>query len=166
MTISMKNVNLFTLYFALMVATGFFALAACNDIKHPLDDSATRPATEDDAIAEATAMLDDMATTTMVSESFIEVEWADESGCATHPDSPEQGDVGRILYRTYSKLPGSSTIKTLMANQRSHWEDNGYTVQENAPNMPATVMFRPNSITYYLNDAPPGVELRAFLPCY
>ncbi|MDH4118416.1 MAG: hypothetical protein OEW30_13610, partial [Acidimicrobiia bacterium] len=84
----------------------------------------------------------------------------------TSIDAPEQGDVSRIVYATYPTLPAGMTVDEVVANARTHWEGLGHTVGTGAPSMPNQAITRINGISYAVVDTAPGVELRAYLPCY
>lgn len=142
-------------------------LAACDQDTCVFCDTETRPATAADAVEEANRTLDRIGETTMESVSFTSDEWIPENGCDTNPGNPEQGDIGRVLFRTYAQLPSGTTAESLMADVRARWEDDELTVGSNAPADPEDkVIARINGIGYYLASTPPGVELRAFIPCY
>lgn len=141
--------------------------AACGDsVKHPLDDSESRPATADDASAEAETTLDELGESSLSSVPFTASSWIPPSGCGVDPTVPEQGEVGTTVYRHYAELPADATPETLMAETTKRWEDAGHTVGRGSANMPDQVITRINGIGYSLVSTQPGVELRAFLPCY
>ena len=95
-----------------------------------------------------------------------ESEWTADAGCDTSADSPEQGDVSRILYVTYPELPADTTADEVVGRAETHWEGEGHTVGAGSPSMPNQSITRVNGISYAVVDTPPGVQLRAFLPCY
>lgn len=141
--------------------------AACGDsVKHPLDDSETRPPTAAKAREEADTELDDLGQATLPSVAFTSSSWIPPSGCGTDPTVPEQGEVGTTLYRRYDELPVGTTPESLMAETTERWENAGHSVSRGSANMADQVITRINGIGYSLVSTPPGVELRAFLPCY
>jgi hypothetical protein len=143
------------------------ALSGCGtSVRHPLDDSETRPASAEAAKTEANLTLDELEETTLDSAPSTSEEWVPDSGCDTLPDAPEQGTIGSVLIRSYAELPDGTTIDTLLNDQEARWEADGHTVDRNSPNMAPQVINRSNGIGYTLVSTPPGAELRAFLPCY
>lgn len=142
-------------------------VAACSDpVKHPLDDSETRPPTAAAALVEANAMLDEVASAVMAGLAPTPTEWVAASGCGTDPDSPEQGDVDRTLRRTYPELPAGRSAADLLTAVSSHWEHAGYAVGPGAPNMAPQVITRVNGISYSVTDATPALVMAASVPCY
>lgn len=141
-------------------------LTACQDTC-VFCDTETRPATAADALAEANQTLDSIGETTLKSASFTIDEWLPDNGCATHPDEAEQGEVDRILYRTYAELPSGTTAESLVADLSERWEKDGLIVGSLAPgDSEEAVITRTKGIGYYLVSTPPGVQLRASIPCY
>lgn len=155
------------------VALGSLALiviaigSACDDeaVRHPLDDSETRPTDLDAALEQANAALDDVADAVLDGVAGNDRQWPADGGCGTNPDSPEQGDVSRILYRSYPTLAAGSTPAGVVSAAGAHWEQAGHSVGPGAPNMANQAITRIDGIGYSVVEAPPGVELRAFLPC-
>lgn len=148
------------------VALSILLVAACGDTC-VFCDTETRPATAAAAVEEANKTLDSIGETTMESALYTFDEWVPDSGCAPNPGNPEQGDVGRILFRTYTELPSGTTAASLMADLKERWERDGLTVGSNAPDDPEDkVIARIDGIGYYLASIPPGVALRAFIQCY
>lgn len=131
-----------------------------------LADTETRPPTAEAAEHEARQMLEEIGASSMGSLQFVTDQWAPSSGCATHPNMPEQGDVGLILFRSYPEVPEGDTIETLLADQEERWEAAGHTVGRGSPEMVEQVITRVNGIGYAVVSAPPGVELRAYVQCY
>lgn len=150
-----------------MIIVVLLVVSACADgISHPLDDSETKPATLAEAHAEATLRIDDVAAAVIGDGSFETDEWHAAGGCATNQNSPEQGEVSRILYRSYASLPDGVSASSVIADAFDRWEAEGFSVGPGAPNMPEQTIGRINGISYAVVDTDPGVELRAFLPCY
>lgn len=105
---------------ATLVATAM-AVAGCGTaVRHPLDDSETRPASPWAATTEAAMTLDELGESTMSSLSFTSQEWVPDSGCDTYPEAPEQGDVGRVLARSYDALPGGRRSIRSSTTRRRH----------------------------------------------
>lgn len=155
------------------VVLGAFALgvavigSACDDqaVRHPLDDSETRPADPDTALEQANAALDNVAGAVLDGVDHHDRQWPAGGGCGTNPDSPEQGEVSRVLYRSYPVLASGSTPAGIVTAARTHWERAGHTVGAGAPDMANQAITRIDGIGYSMVEAEPGVELRAFLPC-
>lgn len=153
-------------FLLLAVALMALVLAACNDTC-VFCDTETRPATATDAVVEANKTLDSIGKTTMESAAYTTDEWGPDTGCATNPDNPEQGDVGRVLFRTYAQLPNGTTAAGLMADLKERWEKDGISVGPPSTSDPEEkVIARINGIGYYLASTPPGMQLRAFIQCY
>ncbi len=153
--------------FAVVAVTVALLTAACdNGVRHPLDDSETKPATAAEALDEATNELDRVGAAVLTGLVYEATEWEAPDRCATRVDSPEQGDVSTILYRGYATPPSGQTAADVLAAATHHWEGEGHTVGPGAPNMPDQAITRVDGISYSVVDEPPGVELRAFLPCY
>ena len=143
------------------------AIPGCGtSVRHPLDDSETRPESAEAAKAEANLTLDELEGETLGSVLSFSEGWVPDSGCDVFPDAPEQGTVGGVLIRSYALLPDGTTIDALLDDQEARWEAEGRTVGRNGPNMDPQVIKRSNGIGYALLTTPPGAELRAFLPCY
>ena len=140
-------------------------LSACSSAKHPLDDSETRPADLGAAMGQAEEVLGDLDTEVLGGIAHDDTVWDAPQGCAVNEDSPEQGEVARILYRSYSDLPSGTSTDDLLGAAREHWETGGHTVGDGAPNMAPQVIARIDGISYSLVDDESGVEARAFLPC-
>ena len=83
-----------------------------------------------------------------------------------HVGGLQQGDVSRILYVTYPTLPPDTTAGDVVASAKTHWEGEGHTVGAGSPEMPNQSIARINGISYAVVEVTPGIELRAFLPCY
>jgi len=150
----------------LAVALMALVLAACDDTC-VFCDTETRPATAAAAVIEANKTLDSIGETTMEKAAFTADEWIPDTGCATNPDNPEQGDVGRVVFRTYSQLPSGTTADGLLGDLKDRWEKDGLSVSSNSTSDPEEkVLTRINGIGYYLASTPPGAQLRAFIPCY
>jgi hypothetical protein len=131
-----------------------------------LADTEPRPPTAEAAVTEARQTLSEIGESTLATVPYTTDEWVAPNGCDTHPDIPEQGDVGRVIFRRYPSLPGGISTETLLADQESRWSAAGHSVGRGGPAMPAQVITRTNGIGYALVSVPPGVELRAFVQCY
>lgn len=153
-------------FLLLAVALMALVLAACDDTC-VFCDTETRPATAAEAVIEAIQTLDTIGETTMESAAFTTSEWLPDTGCGTNPDNPEQGDVGRVLFRTYAELPTGTTAAGLIADLKERWEKDGIGVGRRTTSDPEErVIARINGIGYYLVSTPPGMQLRAFIQCY
>ena len=142
-------------------------LAACSgQVRHPLDDSETRPPDASAALTEAQTTLGAVGDALLPNVKHEDTEWIADGGCDTSTNSPEQGDVSRILYATYPTLPPDTTAGDVVASAKTHWEGEGHTVGAGPPDMPNQSIARINGISYAVVEVTPGVELRAFLPCY
>lgn len=142
-------------------------LAACNgdSVRHPLDDSETRPADLDAALEQAESVMGDVTDSVLEGAAHDDRTWSADNDCATNPDSPEQGDVSRILYRSFPAVPSGTSAAEIVTATESHWEGAGHTVGPGAPNMANQAITRIDGIGYSMVEAEPGVELRAFIPC-
>lgn len=142
-------------------------LSACSgQVRHPLDDSETRPPDANSALTEARTTLDAVGNALLPGVRHEDTEWIADDGCDTSTDSPEQGDVSRILRDTYPALPPYTTAGDVVASAQTHWEGEGHTVGAGSPDMSNQFIVRVNGISYAVVEVTPGVELRAFLPCY
>lgn len=143
-------------------------LTACSQVRHPLDDSETKPETRVLAIEEAEETLDTLGDSVMGGVAFVEETWADSDGCATAPFAPSQGDIDLVLIRIYSAdtLGGVGTPDELLDTYEAFWSDEGESVSRNSSNMDPAVVSRVHGIGYELVSLPPDMELRAFIPCY
>lgn len=143
-------------------------LGACGDLRHPLDDSETRPETEALAFEEAGDTLDDIGESVLDGTDFAEDTWSAEDGCDTAPFAPSQGDVGLVLIRTYTAddLEGASVPELLIDDFESFWSAQEKSVSRSSPNMDPGAVIRINGIGYELVSLPRAIELRAFIPCY
>ena len=143
------------------------ALAGCgDDARHPLDDSEAKPADLATAVAQANSFLDETAAAVYGGESAVFDEWSPNVGCATNQNSPEQGDVSRILYRAYGQNPAAKSSAQVIADAEVHWQAAGHTVGAGSPDMATQAITRVDGISYSVVDVPPGTEMRAFLPCF
>ena len=151
-----------------LVLSTVAVLTACtgDSVRHPLDDSETGPADIETAVRRAESVMDDVTDAVLDGAAHNDRGWSADNGCATNPESPEQGEVSRILYRSFpAPVSGASASDIVMAAE-AHWERAGYTVGPGAPNMANQAITRIDGIGYSMVDAPPGVELRAFIPCF
>lgn len=140
-------------------------LVACTSARHPLDDSESRPSDLGTAVSQASMVLDDLDAEVLTDIAHDEAVWDAPQGCAVNQDSPEQGEVARVMYRSYRSLPTGTTSVELLGAAREHWRSHGHTVGEGSPDMAPQVIARIDGISYSLVDGEPGVEARAFLPC-
>ena len=135
-------------------------LAACSgQVRHPLDDSESRPPDANSALTEAQTTLGAVGDALLPNVKHEDTEWIADGGCDTSASSPEQGDVSRILHVTYPTLPPDTTAGDVVASE-------GHTVGAGSRDMPNQSIARINGISYAVVEVTPGVELRAFLPCY
>ncbi len=143
-------------------------IGACEDasVGHPLDDSEGRPADAETALSQAQRELDDVADSVLDGVAHDAGDWSADGGCGTNPESTEQGDVSRILYRSFPSLADGATPSSVVASAKTHWEKDGHTVGPGAPNMARQAVTRIDGIGFSAVETPPGVELRAFLPCF
>ena len=144
------------------------SLAACtgDSVGHPLDDSEARPADVATAMRQAESVMDDVTDSVLDGAAHDDRDWSADNGCATNPDSPEQGDVSRILYRSFPTTPSGTTVGDVVVATQTHWEGAGHTVGPGASNMANRAITRIDGVGYSMVEAKPGVELRAFLPCF
>jgi len=151
---------------ALIILLSAGALAACtgDSVRHPLDDSEAGPADLDAALEQAATVMDDVTEAVLDGKAHDDRRWSADNGCATNPDSPEQGDVSRILYRSFPTTTGATATDVVSATE-AHWEEAGHTVGPGPPNMANQAVTRIDGIGYSMVEAEPGVELRAFIPC-
>lgn len=151
------------------LATGLclIVVIACSDaVRHPLDDSESRPPTAAEALDEASEHLEDLSTDVLPDAEYESASWNAPDGCATYPASPEQGDVGTVLYRSYPELPEGASTASMLESVAEYWESDGYRVGEGSANMPEQRIVRVNGISYSVVAIEPGIEMRAFVPCY
>lgn len=150
---------------AIVVLIAALVAVGCDDVRHPLDDSETRPDSLEEAQDEAGRTLDELGGGGLAGTPSERDQWTPDDGCGTHPDAPEQGDVGAVLIRSFEGLP-EDTVDDLLDEQEDRWRADGHTVDRGSANMAPQVITRINGIGYAVVATPPGVELRAFLPCY
>lgn len=142
-------------------------LAACSgSVRHPLDDSETRPPDAAAAQTEAEATLREVGAALLPGVEPDDTVWVAEGGCSTHDEAPEQGDVGRVIFATYPTLPAGTSADTVVGAAKAHWEAQGHTVGVGSSNMPDQAITRINGISYAVVGHDSGVQLRAFAPCY
>lgn len=142
-------------------------LPACSgSTGHPLDDSETRPPDAAAALTEAKTTLRDVGDALLPGMAHEDTEWQPDVGCGTADDAPEQGDVGRILYARYLTLPDGRTEDEVVEEAQGYWEGQGHAVASGSSSMPRQAITRINGISYAVVVMSPGVEVRAFLPCY
>ncbi|MDH3299314.1 MAG: hypothetical protein OES24_02300 [Acidimicrobiia bacterium] len=154
--------------------TGFLVLSAVtvvtactgDPVRHPLDDSETRPADIETAVRRAESVLADVTDSVLDGADYEDRGWSADNGCATNPEAPEQGEVSRILYRSFPTPASGASATDIVSATEAHWERSGHTVGAGAPNTANQAITRIDGIGYSMVDAPPGVELRAFIPCF
>ena len=132
----------------------------------PLDDSESKPSTLEAAGEEANEEMDAIGATALAGSQSRATEWASPGGCSTNPDHPEQGEVSRVLIRSYAQLPAASTQSSVLDAVSAHWESAGHTVGEGSPTMEEQRIARIHGISYATVSVDTGIEVRAFLPCY
>lgn len=148
---------------AVMLAVSM--IAGCSEVRHPLDDSETRPDTAVLAIEEAEATMDEIGDSVMEGASYEAETWVAQNECDTTPFSPSQGEVGSVLIRTYSAAELGDG-EELLAEYETYWSDKGESVTPSSPNMDPSAVARVNGIGYELAVLSAEVEMRAFIPCY
>lgn len=143
-------------------------VAACSNVRHPLDDSETRPETEAMAVEEAEETLDDIGEAVFGGRAFTDDTWSPEDGCGTAPFAPSQGEVGLVLIRAYdgTAVGGAGSPEGLLDDYERFWVDLGESATRSSPNMEPGVVSRVNGVGYELVSLPPAMELRAYIPCY
>lgn len=143
-------------------------VAACSEIRHPLDDSEARPDTETLAIDEAGDTMDAVGDDVLGAVAFTPDTWAPDDSCATAPFAPEQGDVGLVLIRAYDEqsVIGEGSVDGLLDEYEEYWVGRGETVSRSSQSMDPGAVARVNGIGYQLVSLPPTVEMQAFIPCY
>lgn len=151
----------------LMVAACFF-FTACSTMRHPLDDSETKPNTEPLAVDEAEQTLDTIGDRVLGGIDFAEDTWSGDDRCGPAPFAPSQGDVGLVLIRSYDgvALEEAGPSEDLLDEYESFWNDQNESVSRSSPNMEPGVVSRVNGIGYEMVSLPSALELRAFIPCY
>ncbi|MDH5521119.1 MAG: hypothetical protein OEZ14_11375 [Acidimicrobiia bacterium] len=142
--------------------------AACtgDSARHPLDDSETKPADIETALEQAESVMDEVTDAVLAGSVHDDRGWSAENDCATNPDSPEQGDVSRVLYRSFPAPASGPSAADIVRATEAHWEGGGHTVAPGAPNMANQAVTRIEGIGYSMVEAAPGLELRAFIPCF
>ncbi len=151
----------------LVVATSLLLLGACADsIRHPLDDSESKPSTLESAVGEANVELDGVADMVLSGVAYTASEWADPDGCGVNSDHPEQGEVSRVLERSYPELPAGVTQSSVLDAVSAHWNSAGHSVGEGSSTMEEQRIARIHGISYATVSVDAGINLRAFLPCY
>lgn len=151
-----------------LVAIAAVVIAACSGVRHPLDDSETKPDTETQALDEAGTTMDGLGDSVFGNATFAAQTWAAPGACATADFAPSQGDVGQVLIRTYAEDDVSTlgTPDQLLDAYEAYWTALDESVSRSSPNMDPGVVSRVNGIGYELVSIPPSLELRAFIPCY
>lgn len=156
---------------AVRVLSSLLALSlvtACDGLRHPLDDSETRPETQELALDEAGEMLDLVGQWVMDDSVYSGDRWVADDGCATAPFGSSQGDVGLVLIRSYTEESMAlerSPIRLLDDFER-FWADRGESVSPSSSSMDPGVVARVDGIAYELVSLPPMMELRAYIPCF
>lgn len=142
-------------------------LAACSAC--PFCDTETRPETDASALAEAEETLDLLSAEILEGVTFEESVWEAPDSCAVAPFSPEQGEIGRALIRSYSEAsmePSDATPDSVNEGFSSFWTERDETVNPSSPDSPRGSVARVNGIGYDVVVGSWPVLLRAFTPCY
>lgn len=150
------------------VALSVLVSTACDGLRHPLDDSETRPGSQELALEEAKETLDLIAGTVMDGSLYVTEEWTADDGCATAPFGASQGDVGRVLIRAYTEesMALERNPESLLDDYERFWAQRDESVTRSSPSMDPGAVARVDGIGYELVSLPPMMELRAYIPCY
>lgn len=152
----------------LSVVLAFFVVAACDGLRHPLDDSETRPTTREVALEEAGNTLDLIGDQVMDDSPYVGDRWAAEDGCGMAPFGPSQGEVGVVLIRVYTEesMALARDPERLLDDYERFWTELGESVSRSSPGMDPGAVSRVDGIGYELVSSPPMMVLRAYTPCY
>jgi hypothetical protein len=118
---------------------------------------------------EAEQTLEQLSADIFGSLEFDEFVWESADSCATAPFSPEQGDIGRALIRSYAPDAVDSigaSPDSLQNDFDRFWNDRGEVVSPASPDSPRGSVARANGIGYDILVDNDPVQLRAFTPCY
>jgi hypothetical protein len=151
----------------LSIVASLLLLTACSEtIRHPLDDSESKPSTLEAAVEEASDEMDEVGAAALAGGRYASTEWTTTEGCGISPDYPEQGEVSRVLERSYASLPSGATQSSVLDAVSAHWDSAGHRVGEGSPTMEEQRIARIHGISYAAVSVDVGIDLRAFLPCY
>ena len=151
----------------LVVVASLLLLSGCSDsIRHPLDDSESKPSTLESAVDEANVEMNAVGDTALSGVAYTATEWGAPDGCGISSDHPEQGEVSRVLERSYAGLPAGATQSSVLDAVSAHWDSAGHRVGEGSPTMEEQRIARIHGISYAAVSVDAGMNLRAFLPCY
>ena len=151
----------------LVVVASLLLLSGCSDsIRHPLDDSESKPSTLEAAVEEANVEMDAVGDTALSGAAYSASEWAAPDGCGVSSDHPEQGEVSRMLERSYPELPAGMTPSSVLDAVSAHWVSAGHSVGEGSPTMEEQRIARIHGISYAAVSVDEEAALRAFLACY
>lgn len=140
------------------------ACSAC-----PFCDTETRPDSDASALKEAEETLDLLSAEVFQSVSFDESVWEAPEACSTASFSPEQGEIGRAIIRSYPAISLESigaTPDSLEEDFEMFWAERGETPSPSSPDAPRGLVARVNGIGYDIVVDSDPVVLRAFTPCY
>lgn len=141
-------------------------VVACDGLRHPLDDSETRPETQRQALEEAAATLDTIDESVMSGAAHDTEEWSAPDGCGTAPFGPTQGDVGVVLIRSYPVNSSSADSDSLIDEYVAYWDGEGESTSRSSPSMDPGAVARVEGIGYEMVSLAETVEIRAYTPCY
>lgn len=141
-------------------------IAACDDLRHPLDDSETIPPTQQQALDEAEATLDDIDESVLAGAPFSSETWSAPNGCETAPFGPSQGDVGVVLIRSYQANSPAADADSLIDDYVAYWDDRGESTTRSSPSMEPGAVSRTDGIGYEMVALAQTIEVRAYTPCY
>lgn len=141
-------------------------VVACSDIRHPLDDSETKPETEELALAEATEVLDVIGPALFDDATYDEDVWTGEDGCSTASFAPSQGEVGVVVIRRYESVNLAAGPDALIEGFEAYWDEEDVSASRSSPNMDPGAVSRVDGIGYEIVSVSGALELRAFIPCY
>lgn len=141
-------------------------LVACDGLRHPLDDSESRPETQQEALEAAAETLDRIDESLMSGATHLDDEWSAPDGCGTAPFGASQGDVGVVLIRAYDVDELAGDAESLVDEYVTYWEDQGESVSPHSQSMDPGAVARVDAIGYEMVVLTQTVEVRAYTPCY
>lgn len=149
------------------VVVSLLLITACMDsIRHPLDDSEGKASTLEAAVEEAYHEMDAVGAAALSSAPYSSSEWVSPQGCGVSPGHPEQGEVSRVLERSYADLPAGVAQSSVLDAVSAYWDSAGHTVGEGSPTMEEQLIVRIHGIGYAAAAVDEGIAVRAFLPCF
>lgn len=154
---------------ARLFATALLAvcvLVACSGIRHPLDDSETKPETEELALAEAKDALDVIGPALFDEATYSEDVWTGEDGCSAASFAPSQGEVGVVVIRRYESANLAAEPDALIDGFEAYWDQEDVSVSRSSPDMDPGAVARVDGIGYEIVAVSGALELRGFIPCY